>query len=164
MWRSCSSVCCLKHTVWVPSKWFFISLAVAEVCCLVTETCEGMPCCCTAFFGSGSHSPCRGRVPDLVTRLTEIVLVRSCSGLCNFETEILTSTAMVVDLVVCLVVVGHWVVWRVYNFDPTDLLMSCINSSLSFSTLMRFWLGVWILVVCLKFDLLLLSSDRDLSL
>ena len=88
----------------------------------MTETCEGIPCCCTACFGNGRHFPCRGRVLDLVTRLTEIVLVRNCSGLGNVETEILIATAMVVDLVVCLIVVGRWTVGRVYPRESLTLL------------------------------------------
>ena len=49
--------------------------------------------------------------------------MKNCSGLCNFETEVLIATAMVVDLVVYLVVVGHWVVGRVYPRDSLTQLI-----------------------------------------
>ena len=60
--------------------------------------------------------------------------MKSCFGLCNFETEFLIATAMVVDLVVCLVAVGHWVVGRVYPRDgvtrPTYLRLASIRRCL----------------------------------
>ena len=46
--------------------------------------------------------------------------MRSCSG--NVETEILIATSMVIDLVVCLVVVGHWTVGRIYPRESLTLL------------------------------------------
>lgn len=42
---------------------------------------------------------------------------RNCSGLCNVETEFLIATAVVVDPVVCLAVVGLGIVGRVYPRD-----------------------------------------------
>ncbi len=121
-WHSHSSVDCLKRTIWVPSKWFFIPLAVAEVSGLVTWTCEGIPCCSAACFGSSCHIPCEDRVLDLATRLTGIVLVRSCSGLGTVETEILIVTAMVIDLIVYPVVAGRLTVGLVYPCDSLTLL------------------------------------------
>ena len=71
---------------------------------------------------SSCHIPCEDRVLDLVTRLTEIVLVRIGSGLYIVETEVMIATAVVVDLVVYLVVVGHLTVERVYPRDSSTPL------------------------------------------
>ncbi len=57
-----------------------------------------------------------------MTRLTGIVLVRICSDLRIVEIEVLIATAVVVDLVVFLVVVGHLIVERVYPQDSLTLL------------------------------------------
>ncbi len=51
-----------------------------------------------------------------------IVLERNCSGLC-IETEVLNATAVVVDLVVFLVVVGFGIVGRVYPRDSVTQLI-----------------------------------------
>lgn len=78
---------------------------------------------------SSCHIPCEDRVLDLVTRLTEIVLVRIGSGLYIVETEVMIATAVVVDLVVYLVVVGHLTVERVYPRDSwTPLTYSRLAS------------------------------------
>ena len=59
---------------------------------------------------------------------------RNCSGLCNFETEFLIATAVVVDPVVCLAVVGLGIVGRVYPRDavtrPTYLRLASIRRCL----------------------------------
>ncbi len=107
--HSHSSDGCLRRTIWVPSKRFFVPLAVAEVSCPVTETCEGTSyCCCTICFANNNNRPslCDCSCPDLAMRWIVIAAGRNCSGLCSFETEFLIATAMVVDPVVCLVVVG----------------------------------------------------------
>jgi hypothetical protein len=95
---------------------------VAEVSGLVTWTCEGSPCCSSVCSVSSCHIPCEYRVLDLVTRLTEIVLVRICSGLGIVETEVLIVTAVVVDLAVYLIVVGHLTVEKDYPHDSLTLL------------------------------------------
>ena len=59
---------------------------------------------------------------------------RNCSGLCSFETEFLIATAMVVDPVVGLVVVGLGIVGRVYPRDsltpPTYLRLASVRRCL----------------------------------
>jgi hypothetical protein len=54
------------------------------------------------------------------------VAVKNCSGLCSFETGFLTATAMVVDLVVYLVVVGLGLVGRVYPREGLTRL-TCLH-------------------------------------
>jgi hypothetical protein len=82
MLHSHSSVCCQICTTWVPSKQFFVLLAVAEVYCLVTVACVGSLGCILACFVNWSHNPCFvGIALDTETSLTEIVLVRIGFGL-----------------------------------------------------------------------------------